>query len=50
MAHCGDGLRFPVGTVCPLSILALAGVEFMFIGIVASGGDPLAAATRQDYW
>lgn len=42
----GDGLRFPtVGAVCPLYFCAGGRVsEFMFIGIVASGGNPLAAA------
>lgn len=41
----GDGLRFPVWVPFVLSITVLAGAsEFMFIGIVASGGNPLAAA------
>ena len=42
----GDGLRFPA-CGCRLSSPSpvLAGAsEFMFIGIVASGGNPLAAA------
>ncbi len=43
----GDGLRFPgLGTVCALHAGTGGRVsEFMFIGIVASGGNPLAAAT-----
>ena len=42
----GDGLRFPAcgcRLSSPLTVLAGAS-EFMFIGIVASGGNPLAAA------
>ena len=41
----GDGLRFPLWVPFVLSLTVLAGAsEFMFIGIVASGGNPLAAA------
>jgi predicted branched-subunit amino acid permease len=41
---------FPVWVPFVLSITVLAGAsEFMFIGIVASGGNPLAAAAA-GYW
>ncbi len=41
----GGGLRLPLWVPLLLSVSVLAGAsEFMFIGIVASGGSPLAAA------
>jgi predicted branched-subunit amino acid permease len=41
---------FPLWVPFVLSITVLAGAsEFMFIGIIASGGNPLAAALRV-YW
>ena len=41
----GDGLRFSaVGAVCAFLTVLAGASEFMFIGIVASGGNPLAAA------
>lgn len=33
-----------VGAVCPLYFVLAGASEFMFIGIVASGGNPLKAA------
>ncbi|MFI8418129.1 AzlC family ABC transporter permease [Serratia sp. NPDC078593] len=40
------GYGFPLWVPLALSLLVLAGAsEFLFIGIVASGGSPLAAAT-----